>query len=1145
MIRQTMSRSSKRPSSARRNIKLETFSSFASCSRLRNVQSILRKNKSADLESPDAILCVAGIDSRYHEGTSELINYLLFGFFEVRKAELEKSGFEEEVIDANEVHVYCNPINYHYLLPYVSHWRNVRFHCMTETEYEDEEAAEEFKIHSFINMVKGCDIIGIPYSIVGHLQTFDKHQVEKWPIVQAYALDDYGGGGFFTLKHEVVDASKKLHYLYSLMDPVAMEMMITDQLASFERQWNTMLTTMDPLKSYFIHGRVGVVNSDTRCRLPYVLFGSNSRKSMMENIESGGKTQKNGIYDTGVSPKGPVSCSRTYFLSEFTNPIKGSNLNINEINVEDEDTRVLTQVYASMVECVLEAINIYSTTLSVHKARATAIERLCDDCNKLNSPTLTKYLQKRSNIVFTLESYDNNGHLHETKEGTKCLMVKLASITLTDVPSNGTLVLDNQTMCLTGHIPRYRAWSVSETGQFSNLQDNLKRDLSNKYGKTLMPGENITYGTSRLMSFPQSEGQLYDSIGAVRVLCVEVKVTMRHTIPAYLLSKENIIYITFLPKTKAYKMLYMEVLPVWKEDTQLPKVEHSNDLHKSFIELHSHIQTKFRLKEKESVNSSSFKKTSASLPNLDRFLSHLLASSCINVPVKQSVLNAIINKQVTPEENDEQTVEDLDQNVTRQKIRWTVLTQPIDCVKSFVPEGLQKSLTSVLQTEKKQKYYSEDTEQKPRVMILTPGFIDIVEVVQAILCHPDLNVRKHFKIGAVTLCIDPQVSFVEHRLTFPFLLNYCAQGWVNNIVATSSTSLKNSMLAEIQDLIRSVNSDVSFFLAERGLMTRSTGLYRPTVPSDAFQSHLVKFSQPLERSLLINKLKGLKNSLSDLKLSGNIYFVQGIVRFTGTETAMEVHCTVTTQNVTIRPADNSYNQAQMLPNGDGCHGYSQNNFIMDLSKNAITILRKGGFDRLSMLKKLLEEFTNYQEIFILYKALLDSQTAMEVHCTVTTQYVTIRPADNSYNQAQMLPNGDGCHGYSQNNFIMFIGCQLEEKKLKDWLRTCAKQKPEKKKLLTRQDLNKKDIQMIHNLAYLFINHHNLYLIMKEAQHHLEPLPAGWFYNGTQFVSFDGEKQDLHPCLEDFIVNHIKEKNKEIEKYNADIEKSSFKDLFSN
>ena len=32
----------------------------------------------------------SGIDSRYHEGSTELIDYLLFGFFERRKAELEQ-----------------------------------------------------------------------------------------------------------------------------------------------------------------------------------------------------------------------------------------------------------------------------------------------------------------------------------------------------------------------------------------------------------------------------------------------------------------------------------------------------------------------------------------------------------------------------------------------------------------------------------------------------------------------------------------------------------------------------------------------------------------------------------------------------------------------------------------------------------------------------------------------------------------------------------------------------------------------------------------------------------------------------------------------------------------------------------------------
>ena len=38
------------------------------------------------------------------------------------------------LIRRHEVDIYCNPVNYHYLLPYVAHWRNLRFHCMTDRE---------------------------------------------------------------------------------------------------------------------------------------------------------------------------------------------------------------------------------------------------------------------------------------------------------------------------------------------------------------------------------------------------------------------------------------------------------------------------------------------------------------------------------------------------------------------------------------------------------------------------------------------------------------------------------------------------------------------------------------------------------------------------------------------------------------------------------------------------------------------------------------------------------------------------------------------------------------------------------------------------------------------------------------------------
>ena len=52
-------------------------------------------------------------------------------------------------------------------------------------------------------------------------------------------------GGFFTMKHEVVDLSSLVAKLYSVMDMVALETMVTEQLSLFERQWKTVLILVD------------------------------------------------------------------------------------------------------------------------------------------------------------------------------------------------------------------------------------------------------------------------------------------------------------------------------------------------------------------------------------------------------------------------------------------------------------------------------------------------------------------------------------------------------------------------------------------------------------------------------------------------------------------------------------------------------------------------------------------------------------------------------------------------------------------------------------------------------------------------------------------------------------------------------------
>lgn len=45
---------------------------------------------------------------------------------------------------------------------------------------------------------------------VGHVQKFDMFMLEKWPIIQAFALEGIGAGGFFTMKYKVEHCCKDL-----------------------------------------------------------------------------------------------------------------------------------------------------------------------------------------------------------------------------------------------------------------------------------------------------------------------------------------------------------------------------------------------------------------------------------------------------------------------------------------------------------------------------------------------------------------------------------------------------------------------------------------------------------------------------------------------------------------------------------------------------------------------------------------------------------------------------------------------------------------------------------------------------------------------------------------------------------------------
>ncbi|XP_077992587.1 dynein axonemal assembly factor 9-like [Glandiceps talaboti] len=1173
----------KRPSSARRNINQETFSAAVSCARLRNIQSVLNSGTVSSAKSPDAILCIFGIDSRYNDGTDELVNYLLFGFFDLRKDEIESCGYPQETIDdlvflikKDSVHVYCNPVNYLYLLPYIAHWRNLRIHCMTETEYDDEEAAEEFKIYSFIEMVKDCSTIGIPYSARGHPHPFDPFTVEKWPVVQAFALEGFGGGGFFTMKHEVVDVSEAVHHMYSVIDPVNLEVLVTEHVPLFERQWKSMLTNVDiehpsglgklvestilePLKSYYNHGHVSPMEGEMNIKQPFVLFGTQSNKSRLETARKNSIAHDTVVSEAGidgrypthmvcqaVSPRGPVTCSRTYFFSSghIPYPVSGG---AGDLMREKTDLSILNRMYVEAINAVMTAIQTYSKTLSAQKAEKLLIETFKKGCETHKLPINSAFFTSREHVEFNIEAVDMHGQQILLKEGQSLPFIKVAQLSVYDIPSyeysgktlgsivfsetfqesrlkvmhpDESLTMDSQFLILTDHIPRYVSWAASENDiQLSQeVQAFIKNSGESNYGKVLVNGESALMVGNKQLCVPD-EGKIFvyenglvflhsrfgpivlpkshmekiqlydgDSPSVVALIIITYKGSFWQWLPMQCQDREHTMIFSLTPRTKGYRAFYSEVLSLWKTSSEEPKLVMLEELPEKHCELHNQLQTEYMVTNVSSTKRiTPLMKAKAVLGNLTNFLDHMTVTSLGNKSVPYVELPAILNQPFDsgnfadeiiitivsgiPGSHKENLCNTLT-NLAKEQSRWVTLKQPLDYVDEFTAESLQSSLSTIVAANRKRGVRaSSSSRMKQRVLVMTPGFTDVLEVVQAIACHPDSDVGRLLKIGAVTACVDPLNCFMTHRYTFPKLLENCSEGWVNNILLTSSTEPKNTDLNAIQQLLRSVNSNMAFMLANHGEVTRSQDidlilsesaftegrmirqryLSCPEWSLDEFHSGTMlpqmmevclRFNPPLERYRLQNKLRSLRNSLVKHPFNGNIYSVRGRVRFTD-----------------------------------------------------------------SGIKATEFRFATQSGYMLM--------TLAEVQPTPPPP-----PPTQSASNGPVTPAEQG-----GMNFVVFTGVGLEESQLKDWLKACAKQKPQRKEHRTKETLTKQEMKNIH------------------TKHHLDPLPEGWFYNGLQFVSMGGDKSSSHPDMDKFIGDYLNSVNQQVDSYNQRIDQQTFVDLF--
>uniref|UniRef100_A0A7N6BNY8 Uncharacterized protein n=1 Tax=Anabas testudineus TaxID=64144 RepID=A0A7N6BNY8_ANATE len=1068
------------------------------CCRLRQVQSLL-----CDVATPDGILCSLGIDSRYNEGCTELAKYLFYGLYGRNHFNMDHvlEEFPEEMMDdvillikAECVHLYCNPLNYNYLLPYVSHWRNLHLYCMTETEYEDEEAAEEFKISSFVTMVQDCYRIGVPYSSQGHIQKFDMFMVEKWPLIQAFALEGIGGGSFFTIKYKLMDISEKLWQVYNRLDPVSLDSLLAEDLVNFEKQWSGFFSSMDleshlsilelseaqageAFRTYYSHGLISSnITDKSKSQQPFVLFGKHSSLEDLESYSFNFASESHQVRNTGphgsaarhmilqcVAPKGPLACSRTYFFGTTHTPYLGEDLCDFKTEV-----LVLSQIYSAAVQAVLSGIKCYSCTSNAtkHLYFLTLIIPLTDEESRYVVKTASMTVHDIPDLQWEGENL-----------GSVVFSESFLESSINIQQKDGTVSSDSCYTILTTTVPRYACWQVCVQLKiyFMLLSKSETKEEDTCLGTSLTVADAAYVFSSSQLSTPEegkivffSEGLLfthsqYGSItlskdhintikfydldsSAVACLFVEYETSLLPHLPFPLHSSDQCLVFALQPRSKSHRAFYSKVRPL-RYISRLQKLHDSQE-------------------PPMAKRRGSLKTSYSHLPEQDMFLQHFALSSIGQEPIMYDHLGVLFpSAELRNPGNDQgdkvvitiitglpgshkKRLTNFLVHLNKERERWMVY-EP-DSSGSFSASHLQQYLASFL-----------ESQRSPRsLLVLTPGYTDVLDVVQAVLFHPNPVVQACFTIGAVTACVDPLfLSLPIHILLF---VPCCMSGIVSTVVFTGLTAeQKHPLMQHVQQLVRSANPTAAFILAERGAVTRSEDVNLILSESS--------FSEPqMLRARYVLYPGWCKGRFSSG--SGSLVLTQQFMAFN-------------------RPLERPLFVTR-------CKGEMEREpppFFDSYIVNCVWL----GCELGSL-------------------ELPDSDQLMEVSYNTVSRSLSIVP-DQSAGLLTLGPKE------TNTCFLIFDGVDLTEDVLKDWLRLCTKQTKRPKK--TKGTLSPQEIKSIH------------------VSLHLDPLPPGYFYNGYQYVDIFGEKSNFHPNMEKFIEEYIAEANKEIELFNRQLELQGQPDLF--
>lgn len=840
-----------------------------------------------------------------------------------------------------------------------------------------------------------------------------------------------------------------------------------------------------------------------------------------------------------VSPKGPLACSRTYFFGTTHIPFLGND---NEVHKKPEQVMLLSQIYTAVVEAVLAGIECYAKTSTESKAKEAAEQMLMSVLDSLHLTQMKTAL--RSKVAFQIQAVNNHGRVTPLNNEDSLSLIKTASMMVFDIPDlltgrgclgsvvfsesfltsqihvkekDGSINSETSHIILTAAIPRYASWLVedSDVKLSEKAQQILKEDKS--FLGTLLTGDDGAYIYSSNPQAMPAEGKLYffsdgilfcdphhgsisiskdhinsislydgDSTGIVAALFVDFKSSLLAHLPIEFHTQDNFLMIALFPKTKIYKAFYSQVFSSWQNQTNSGlslRVVQEEFLSVEQKRLHSSVQKLFSSLSFPSGERCNELKISAALPELERFMQHFAVSSVSREPVMSAHLPILLQQSETI----------LDSRAESDKVVITIITGLPGCRSS--------DLCSFLITFHKEHgrwLVYRQTMDSPECFSAAHFqryLSGVLEAQQKHSIRQSTYARKSKRLLVVLQGYTDVIDVVQALQTHP------------------DPDVKSSFI------IGAVNTCVeplSCYIEHRLLFPKfldqcSQGL----VSNVIFTSHATEQRHPLLMQLQ-SLIRAANPAVSFILAENGV-----VTRNEDIELILSESSFSNPQKIRARylmyPGwyEGKYGAGSVFPPMvQICVWFSR-----PLEKTRFVTKCKA-------IKSLLKPSPFSGNIYhIMGKVKFsDSDKVIEVCHNTSSNSLSLVPVQEGPTPPDSRNDSRDCSG-QQEYFLVFIGCSLKEEDIKDWLRETAKQKPQRKALKTRGMLTLQEIKNIH------------------VKRHLDPLPAGYFYNGTQFVNFFGDKMDYHPLMDQFMNDYLEEANREIEKYNRELEEQEYHDLF--